>query len=183
MAAKEPKAEIHRVGTINGLSIYDVFYRFQTEGNPDWKSILVKTGANSYREIYHCEPTQIDASALPSTIVRLGKDALLNSRYLAGGNKGMYGDDYYWFGPEGPTLVDFSPIAAAGQAALPKGLHIWGGGDANSFETLASMKFELNVLSEKSSLCCDEGIVEVTFRFDHGHVIVTEARFNPNGQD
>jgi hypothetical protein len=178
-AATEPKAEASLVGTIKGLTIYDVFYRFQSEGEVDWKSILVKTEPNVYREIYHCEPTQIDAQAFPSVIVRVGPEFLLNSRYVAGGNKGIYHDDYYWFGQTGPIRVDFAPIWAAGQAVLPKGIQLWGGGDENSPETLPSMKFRMHVLNVGDGLCCRPGVVEVAFKLDRGHVIVTEAHYNP----
>jgi hypothetical protein len=181
-AAREPGAEVRRVGTIQGLTIYDVFYHFQSEGAVDWKSILVRTAPNVYREIYHCEPIGVDATALPSIIVRVGTELLLNSRYIAGGNKGIYVDDYYWFGQTGASLVDFAPVWDAGLAVLPQGqgLRLWGGGDANSPETLPSMKFKLLVWNYNSSLCCEPGIVEVAFKLDRGHVIVTEAHYNPN---
>jgi hypothetical protein len=179
-AAKEPKAEVKLVGTIRGLTIYDVFYHFQSEGAVDWKSILVRTAPKAYREIYHCEPTQVDARALPSIIVRVGTELLLNSRYIAGGNKGMYTDDYYWFGQTGPTLVDFAPIWDAARATLPQGVQLWRGGDGNSPETLPSMKFKLQVWNDNDALCCRPGIVEVAFKLDRGHMIVTEAHYNPN---
>jgi hypothetical protein len=106
MAAKEPRAEVRFVGKIRALSIYDVFYRFQSEGSVDWKSILIKTGPDTYREIYHCEPTQVDARALPSTLMRVGKEVLLHAPYSVGGNKGMVEDDYYSFRQNGPIRVD-----------------------------------------------------------------------------
>lgn len=167
---------------MNGLPIYDVFYRFKAEGAVDWKSILVRTGPNAYREIYHCEPTQVDARALPSVIVRVGGDLLLNSRYIAGGNKGIYGDDYYYFGKAGPARVDFQPIKAAAKVVLPEGMGLWGGGDENTPETLPSMKFKLMVLDEKVGMCCADGIVEVSFKLNHGRVIATGARYITNAQ-
>ncbi len=180
MAAKEPKAEVRLVGTIKGLTIYDVFYRFESDGAVDWKSILIKTAPNVYREILHCEPTHVDARALPSVITQLGTELLLNSRYFAGGNKGMYVDDYYSFDQIGPTLVDFAPILAAGRAVLPKGVMLWGGGDSNSPKTLTLMRFKLQVWNDGDGLCCRPGIVEVTFKLDRGHVVVTGAHYNPN---
>jgi len=105
-AAKGPRAEVRLVGKIGTFSVYDVYYRFQSEGSVDWKSILVKTGANIFREIYHCQPTQVDARALPSVLIRIGNEVLLRARYLVGGNKGMVEDDYYSFKRNGPLRVD-----------------------------------------------------------------------------
>jgi hypothetical protein len=88
MAAKEPKAEVHVVGTISGLTIYDVFYRFQSEGAIDWKSILVRAGPNRYREIYHDEP--IEGKANPSFFVKLGAETflrVLDNQYRKGGSR------------------------------------------------------------------------------------------------
>jgi hypothetical protein len=118
-AAKEPKAEVHLVGVIRGFTIYDLFYRFQSDGAVDWKSILVKIGADSYREIYHCEPTQVDASALPSVIIRVGTEPLLKSQYFVGGNRGDFEDDYFWFGKNGPTLVDLRQFSGATSGKRP----------------------------------------------------------------
>ena len=61
------------------------------------KAILVKTSADAHREIYHVEPTQIDAQARSWFLVSLGQEKLLGTRYMVGGNKGLYSDDYYWF--------------------------------------------------------------------------------------
>jgi hypothetical protein len=104
-AAKEPRAEVHLVGKIRGLLIYDVFYRFN-DGTVAWKSILVKTGPDRYREIYRREPTQVDARVLPSTLVRIGQETLLHARYSVGGNGGEFEDDYYSFRQNGPIRVD-----------------------------------------------------------------------------
>jgi hypothetical protein len=179
-AAKGPKAEVHRVGAIGGLPIYDVFYRAEEEGAVDWKSILVRTGPNAYREIYHCQPTQVDAGALPSVIVRVGGERLLNSRYIVGGNRGLYADDYYYFGQAGPVRVDFEPVWTAGKAVLPKSMGLWRGGDENSPAALASKRFRLKVLDKGVGMCCADGIVEVRFKLDRGRVIVTDARYIAN---
>ncbi len=114
-AAKEPRAEVRLVGKIGTLSIYDVYYRFQSEGSVDWKSILIKTGPDSYREIYHCEPTQVDARALPSVLIRVGREVMLHSQYFVGGNKGMVEDDYYSFRPNGPIRVDLPKVPKDGE--------------------------------------------------------------------
>jgi hypothetical protein len=105
-SAREPRAEVRLVGKVGKLSIYDVYYRFRSEGSVDWKSILVKAGPETFREIYHCQPTQVDARALPSALIRVGTEVLLQSRYFIGGNRGMVEEDYYSFRQSGPIRVD-----------------------------------------------------------------------------
>src|SRR5437773_9355865 len=64
----QPKASVQVVGLLNGFAIYDLFFTFDEHGGylpPKWKSILVKTGPNEYREIYHYQPAQSDARADP----------------------------------------------------------------------------------------------------------------------
>src|SRR5271157_2646044 len=51
-------SDLRLVGTLGGFEVYDLFYRFKCQGCVDSKSILVKTGPDEYREIYHREPTQ-----------------------------------------------------------------------------------------------------------------------------
>ena len=173
--------EMKWVGILEGFEIYDLFYHFQCHGCVDWKAILVKTGTDRYREIYHVEPTQIDAHAGSSFLVSAGQEKLLVARYMVGGNKGMYSDDYYWFDRAGATWVDFSDIRKAAEAALPEGKNLWGGGDGNGPRTLASSMFKFWVQDRGDWLCCSRGAAIVKFKIDHGHVVITDAIFDPNG--
>jgi hypothetical protein len=178
--AKKQKvaSELRSVGTLGGLEVYDLFYRFKCEGCVDWKSILVKTGPDEYREIYHREPTQVDAHAGPSFIVNVRQDKLLGARYMVGGNKGEYEDDYYWFDKNGPVLVDFGPVRVAARSVLPKGRNLWGGGDDNGPRTMALAMFKFWVL-DKDNWGRGGGAVEVRFRLDQGRVIVTGTKYDP----
>jgi hypothetical protein len=76
-AAKAQKArtEVKLVGTIQGLAIYDVLYFFDDEPEPQWKSILVRTGPNRYREIWHYQ--KIQGGIWPSFLVKAGNQTLL----------------------------------------------------------------------------------------------------------
>jgi hypothetical protein len=58
--AKQRKArgEVRLVGKIRGYSIYDVLYFFDEEPLPRWKSILVRTQPNQYREIWHYQKNE-----------------------------------------------------------------------------------------------------------------------------
>jgi hypothetical protein len=173
---------VYLVGTLQAFEIYDLFYRFECEGCVDWKSILVKTGPDEYREIYHLQPTQVDSHADASFIVNVGEDKLLGTRYNVGGNKGIYRDDHYWFDKTGPVLVDFAPVRAAARSALPVGKSLWGGGDENGPRTLASAMFKFWALDKGDWLCCGGGAVEVKFKLDRGRVIVTGTNYYPDAR-
>ena len=180
--AKKQKVwtEVRLVGRLKGFEVYDLFYRFKCEGCVDWKAILIKTGPDQYREIYHLEPAQVDSRAGESFIVSVDPDSLLGTRYMIGGNKGMYSDDYYWFDNSGPALVDFDPVRVAARAALPDGNTLWGGGDDNGPRTLATAMFRFRVLNKGEWSCCGGGAVEVTFRLDQGRVIVVGTDYHSN---
>ena len=181
-AKKEKGAtEIRLVGALAGFEIYDLYYRFKCEGCVDWKSILVKTGQDQYREIYHVQPAQVDARAESSVLFDVGQDRLLGARYSAGGNKGMYSDDYYWFDEDGALPVDFGPIRKAAIAALPRNYSLWGGGDDNGPRTLAMSMFKFWVQEKGGWLCCGRGAVIVRFRLDRGKAVVTSAVFDSSG--
>jgi len=171
--------ELKLVGTIKGFAIYDLFVRFEAGGGLAWKSILVKTGKDRYREIYHCEPTQIDAYAGSSFLVSVGGEQLLGAVYMIGGNKGSYSDDYYWFDRGGAHWVDFSGVRKAARAVLPGGKTLWGGGDENGPRTMAKGMFKFRVQDSGDWLCCSPGAVIVKFRIDRGRVVITDATFDP----
>src|SRR5690349_20192826 len=54
--SEKARTELKLVGTVNGTRIYDLFYFSQYQEEPAMKSILIQTGKDSYREIYHNEP-------------------------------------------------------------------------------------------------------------------------------
>ncbi len=140
--------------------------------------ILVKTGIDKYREIYHVEPTQVDAHAGSSFLVGVGQERLLGSRYMVGGNKGTYSDDYYWFDKGGATWVDFGPVQEAAKGALPEGKILSSGGDDNSPRNMALGMFRLRVQDRGDWLCCSRGAVIVKFKLDRGRVVITDASFD-----
>jgi len=176
------KTELTLVGTLNGFLVYDLFYRYETEGSPDTKTILVKIGPNLYREIYHCEP--VTGGPVPSQFVNSAGMRLLLARYRVGG-KSPDLNDYYLFDQAGSTLLDFGPVLAAAKAALPSGgilrafllqgipgaHYLWN----HTFPLLC----KLDVFDEAESSRL--GFLEVEFRFDHGAVVPTSTRYVAGG--
>ena len=171
MAAKEPKAEVRVVGKINGLTAYDVFYRFQSEGAIDWKSILVRQGPNSYREIYHDEPNE--GKPNPSFLVKVGEETVLgveDNKYR------MDGVTEFWcFGAEGPQQLDFKPVWKAAREAIPADQFIVerpGGGLPNLVVSLPTL------LRGSAPPCCEiRGVVKVSFRMQQCRLIVVGTEF------
>jgi hypothetical protein len=179
MAAKEPKAEVHLVGTIRGLRIYDVFYRFNGEGSRDWKSILVRTGPDNYREIYHNQPNE--GVANPSFLIKIGEETAL----------GVKDNEYrldvmeaYWcFNASGPEQLDFEPVWEAAGKVIPKGYSIIE--LLNRRTTLPNLTVSIDVLGPLPSQCCDfrgtfRGTVNVKFRIEQCRIRVTDADFQPD---
>jgi hypothetical protein len=172
------KTELRYIGTIQGFAIYDLFYRFDNPSNPDWKTILIKSGPNEYREIYHCEPWNTYTRTPRSSIVNVGRESVLSTIYSHGGNKGGHTDDYFWFDETGPHPLDLTPVIEAAQSAIPKGYVLWAWTDG-ALDSSAKLRWW--VQKKPAWMCCDDGEVEVHFKLDHGRAIVTRTRYDPEG--
>lgn len=169
------RADVRSVGTIRGFTISEIFYYFDDSEKALWKSILVKVGPNSYREIYHDNPPEGEVAR--SFLVKAGAETLL------GVEDNVYRSDaveeYWWFGPEGPVRLDFRPVAKAAQASLPKGKSISWGGTFNGRTTLEKLVVRIGIRSEWNGRCCDNGVVTVNIKLSGGRVIVTGTHFDP----
>lgn len=123
------KTDLRRVGKLAAYEIYDLYYQFGSERRTDTKLILVKTGADQYREIYQCTPsTSFGTGAAQSVFIRIGNDQFLEAKYDAsGGRTDAVGQkaadfyDYFWFDKTGANLVDFRPILLAAKSVRPTG--------------------------------------------------------------
>jgi hypothetical protein len=184
------KTELTLVGTPAGYSVYDLYYRFEGPGEVDTKSILVRTGADEYREIYHSEPTGVFARAEPSVLVPVGNDQFLEAGYFDGAKSVAY--EYFWFDTHGATLVDFRPILVAAKSLIPAGRSVkWGYEMEGSFpgshylwdhtKPLLSRVSVTNIIDNKNpGPVTYYGIVEVEFKFEQGRVVVAKASYDPD---
>jgi hypothetical protein len=172
MAAKEPRAEVHVVGKISGFTIYDVFYRFQSEGEIDWKSVVVRTGTDRYREIFHNEPTEGRPNA--SFFAKLGDQMLL------GVQDNQYRmdtvEEYWCFADSKAFRIDFAPIWNAARKITP----------ANQFFierpglrlNSPNLVISLPTLIGGGSPCCEiGGVVLVTPRLQNCVVQAEKVEF------
>jgi len=175
MSAEEPRAEVHVVGKIRGSTIYDVFYRFHSEGVIDWKSVLVQTGPDHYREIYHDEPNE--GTVGRSSLLIIGDETVLgvsDNRYRMEGFEG-----YWCFGTAGPELLDFGPVWDAARKTIPPSHSIMQ--FPNAPADFPSLTISVPVWVPGGFPCCDfRGAVKVRFKMKQCRISVTDAEFQPH---
>ncbi len=116
------------VGELAGYGILDVLYYIRGRGSAlqfapgdqvKWKSILVRTGVDRYREIFHLQALYTNVSLAHSRIVQSGNERILATMDSDGGNGGGCWEAYWWFDSAGPHSLDFSRVAAAIKARTP----------------------------------------------------------------
>jgi len=120
-------SDAHRLGTLASFPLLEILYRISSreKGEPaeiDWKSILVQTGDDSYREIYHLQFSGGGPSTLTSAeIVKVGDEEILATHDPDGGVGGGCWEGYWWFSLSGPHRLDFSQVSAAITKQVPSG--------------------------------------------------------------
>jgi hypothetical protein len=174
-AAKQrnDRAKVKRVGIIREYSIYDVFYFFGDSEEPSWKSILISTQPNQYREIWHYQ--RIEGGIWPSFLVEVGTESLLGLQDDCYRQEVI--QEYYWFGKDGPTRVDLSPIWEAAQTVVPKETAVSRSYDGRTDLPRGTMN--VGLIKNPDWRCCTEGFIEVKFGLNNGRVVVNRTRFDP----
>jgi hypothetical protein len=173
------RAELHRIGTLGGFPLFDVLYYFEQKDTPDWKFVLVRTGPDQYREIFHVQRTQTDQQVGFSSLIKAGNEIILSTRAFAGGNQGIQYGNYFWFDKNGPVMVDVDgPIRLAAEPLLPKGKELYGVWDIR----LPALTASLPVRGENDMRCCTGGSVAIKFKLDQGLLVVTESHYVPPSQ-
>ena len=175
--AEKARADVKLVGKIGRFTVYHIFYYFGEDERPGWKSIIVQTGPNAYREIYHDQPNEGQPN--PSFLVHAAKEPVLcvvDNVY-----RSDVEEHCFWFNGVGVVRIDFAPIWKAAQKVAPAGRRVW------EYGVKAKTAFEKMVLpvalryQDTGNCCDDKGVVNVHFRLDHGRVVVINAKFDPDG--
>ena len=114
------RSMVKPVGVLAGYTVVDVLYypsplalANASVTAAKWKSILVQTGTDRYREIFHLQAFYTTASVEPSRIIQSGNEPVLVTMDLDGGNGGGCWEGYWWFDSTGPHPLDFSRLEAA----------------------------------------------------------------------
>jgi hypothetical protein len=180
-AAKKVKArtELHLIGNINGFPVYDLFSYVESPyssngGSPDWKSILVKTGPDRYREIYHDEPNE--GKVMPSFLRQLGGETVLgafDNQYRMDA-----AEEFWCFSMGVPIRLNLEPLWQAAMKATP----------ADQY-TLAGSPFARVIHSDSVSVntfqncnmprCASRGRVHVKFKMQQCSLRVVSSEFEP----
>lgn len=120
------QAEVQKLGTLSKFEIVEVLYKMRNAQISDdppaihWKSILVKTGPNQYREMYHLQALYIPAVLKPAKIFNINGEKILATNDSDGGNGGGCFEGYWWFDASGPHPLDFKPAEAEINKHIPK---------------------------------------------------------------
>ncbi len=101
------RTDVRPVGVLAGYHIVDALYYVSPGRNSNsdqvkWKSILVQTGPDLYREIFHLQVFYASVSLTPSRIIQSGSESVLATMDSDGGNGGGCWEGYWWFDQAGP---------------------------------------------------------------------------------
>lgn len=118
-------SDVHRLGELSGFPILEILYTIHQPGEnqpppPAWKFILVQTGTDSYREIFHLQASGAATISADSTeILKLPEESVLSTNDSDGGNGGGCWEGYWWFDSTGPHQIDFSVLDNAIEKHIP----------------------------------------------------------------
>jgi hypothetical protein len=88
-------------------------------------------------------------------------------------------DDCFWPSRDGVVRIDFGPAWDAARKAAPSGRSIWENG-IEAKTTFQDFVLPVGFRYEDTSRCCDNGVVNVSFRLVRGRIIVTSAAYDPD---
>jgi hypothetical protein len=179
-AAKKVKSrtELHLVGNINGFAVYDLFSYvegpYSNGGNPDWKSLLVKTGPDRYREIYHNEPNE--GKVMPSFLRQLGGETVLgtfDNQYRMDA-----AEEFWCFSMGVPIRLNFEPLWQGAVKTTPADQYTLTGSplaraiypDSVTVDTFRSCNMPR---------CSIGGVVRVKFKMQQCSLMVVSSEFEP----
>lgn len=123
-------SEVKRLGSLAGFPVVQILYRVGPRGGAEpaeirWKFLLVQTGKDLFREIYHLQAYYVVPPLKPAEIVKVGDEQVLATDDTDGGNGGGCWDGYWWFDSSGPHQLDFSAVRAAITKHVPSGATFW----------------------------------------------------------
>jgi hypothetical protein len=172
--------EVKLVGTVHGFKIYDVIYWYGDK--TEWKSILVRTGPNQFREIWFDDKIQGEFS--PSFLFQIGDKTLL----------GLIDDCYrrgceqqYWlFEKDGPTRLDLESIWKAPWTLLQKNQYLsyydYRDTPANLSQGFIEFGLEEQLPGRGGPPDPVPGVIKITFTWDRGQVVITRKEYDPTAR-
>jgi hypothetical protein len=123
-------SDVQRLGDLAGFPVVQILYKVGPRGAIEpakirWKFLLVQTGKDLYREIYHLQAYYIVPPLQSAEIRKVGSEEVLATDDSDGGNGGGCFAGYWWFDSSGPHQLDFSQVKAAITKHVPSGATFW----------------------------------------------------------
>jgi hypothetical protein len=176
------RTELREVGEIGSFAVYDLVY-FNGEDTGETKpvhlrSVLVKVGPDSFREV-HVQETL--GAVFPTEIMQVGQQRVIKLKLEDGGMYHIVYEDYFFLTSGGLQRLDFGPVIAAAERAVPKDEFTYQPTTVYGLDTLAySIGTEKGGKNIGAKVGCCDGRVEVPFKIENGKLIPGEARCTPH---
>jgi hypothetical protein len=174
-------SEVRRLGRLAGFPVVEILYRVGPRGNGEpasirWKFLLVQTGKDVYRDIYHLQTYLTSSPALESAeIVKVGNEWLLTTDDSDGGNGGGCWEEFWRFDSSGPHLLDFSEVKAAIVKGVPEGATF-----STTCSALHLSDQEIESFVQSGNMRDTLGKVTVRFRLTGAVAVPTSIKYVAN---
>jgi hypothetical protein len=173
--------QVTEIGRIGGFMVYDLWYStgmYNTPGQRDLRSVLIKTGSDEYRELDVFELFGYPDAFPASQIVQMDGQELLIVEAHNGGNNNHIFKTPYIFREGGPEKADFSAVDKTVKALLPPYMSIRGSDeDFASMETIVELY--RNDTHKPPVAVKERARITITYRFLDGHAVVTGNTYEP----
>jgi hypothetical protein len=166
---------VTEIGKIEEFTVYDLWYStgmFNTPGQRDVRSVLIKTGEDEYRELDVFELFGYPDLFPASQIVEMDGEQLLIVGAHNGGNNNHIFKTPYIFRENGPEKADFSAVDKAFNALIPPYMSIRGSEDDYASMT-SIVELYRNDTHEAAVSVKERARITITYRFFDGHAVVT----------
>lgn len=175
-------ASVNEIGRAERFTIFEVTYSRNGGGypDPDAKSVVVKTAANTYREI---DIRLRRGSEFPaSSLLTIQGRPFVDVPSHDGGQNVIYYHRLYLIAPDGGGMVDLTPIEQAARAAIPPHMSM-----RTYRDDFASLTREVEAYRNDLNLPWAEvrerARITITFRIDGARAVVTGSRVEPYHKD
>jgi hypothetical protein len=178
----ESKARVSKVGKVGDYMVYDVFYSSGPTHTINAKAILVETGPDQFREIFYID-SYIGGAGLMTRGTEIVGEKQPNQMLLTTSLQGMRSLEFneeFWIGAGASLRLDLTEVNKAFEYELKSA-----GVDSDELGICECAYQEgwPDELLLRSSLHAkngdERGMIDVTFRIDHGRAIVTASSFKP----
>ena len=176
--AKQEKAQtdLRLVAMLGEISVYDLFYYFGGNVEPEWKSLLVRTGPDEYREIYHDQPTS--GKVENSFMIEAGESTLVG--VVDEVHKQEEQEHYFLIDQRGVIRLDFGPVWDAAQKLVPD-VEVMRG-HVNGRRNFPAMAIPVGLIDPERNRCCGKGVVTVAIKLDRGRVVVIGTKYDRDAE-